>query len=158
MEQQPQEYQHFVRIMNTDLDGTKAVKQALTKIRGISVMYSNMVCYFAKVDKASKMGTLKTDEIERLNDVLQNPSKYNVPEWLLNRRKDPETGENKHLVSTDLKFNQENDLKLMKKIKSYKGIRHMLGLPVRGQNTRSKFRKNKGKVMGVKRSASAKAK
>ena len=53
--------------------------------------------------------------------------------------------------TSDLRFIQDNDIKMMKKIKSYKGIRHMFRLPVRGQCTRSNFRKNKGKGMGVKR-------
>ena len=158
METPQQEYKHFVRIVNTDLDGSKPVKHAVTKIRGIGMMYANLVCIMAKVDKKTKVGELKQDEIERLNDVISNPQKYNAPTWLFNRRADPETGENKHLVSTDLRFTQENDLKLLKKIRSYKGVRHMLGLPVRGQKTRSKFRKNKGKVMGVKKSAAAKGK
>ena len=56
-----------------------------------------------------------------------------------------------------MSFTQDNDIKMLKKIKSYKGIRHSLGLPVRGQRTRSNFRKNKGKVMGVKRKEGAKA-
>ena len=46
--------------------------------------------------------------------------------------------------------------KFMKKIKSYRGIRHMFGLPVRGQRTRSNFRPNKGKVQGVKRGKAGK--
>jgi small subunit ribosomal protein S13 len=75
---------------------------------------------------------------------------------MLNRRKDMETGEDRHLTTADLKFFNDNDIKMMKKMRSYKGIRHMEGLPVRGQKTKSKFRKNKGKVMGVKRRAGAK--
>ena len=47
-------------------------------------------------------------------------------------------------------------MKTQKKIKGYKGIRHMLGQPVRGQRTRGNFRKNKGKVMGVKLAAGTK--
>jgi len=45
----------------------------------------------------------------------------------------------------------------LEKIKCYRGIRHMQGAPVRGQRTRSNFRKNKGKVTSVKRSVLAKA-
>ncbi len=71
---------------------------------------------------------------------------------MLNRRKDVETGEDKHIVTTDINFVNDNDIKVMKMIRCYKGIRHSMGLPVRGQKTRSNFRKNKGKVMGVKRS------
>ena len=45
----------------------------------------------------------------------------------------------------------------MKKIRSYRGVRHGIGLPVRGQRTKSNFRKNKGKVsLGVAKKAAAK--
>ena len=54
-------------------------------------------------------------------------------------------------------FTQDNDIKMMKKMRSYKGIRHSLGLPVRGQRTKSNFRKNKGKVLGVRKKEGAKA-
>jgi small subunit ribosomal protein S13 len=76
---------------------------------------------------------------------------------MVNRRYDYETGQNKHLLSGDLQYTIENDIKMMKKMKCYKGVRHILGQPVRGQRTRSNFRRNKGKVMGVKRSSGAKA-
>ncbi len=75
---------------------------------------------------------------------------------MLNRRRDYETNENKHLVTGDIKFVQDNDIKRLKKIKTYKGVRHILELPVRGQRTKSNFRKNKGKVLGVKRRPGAK--
>ena len=151
MEQQPQEYQHFVRIMNTDLDGKKSIKQGLTKIRGISIMYSNMVCKLADVDMDKKTGLLSQAEIERINDVILNPDKYKVPVWMRNRRNDYETGVTKHLFTSDLDFAREQDLRRLKKIKSYRGVRHTAGLTVRGQRTKSNFRRNKGKVVGVMR-------
>ncbi len=43
----------------------------------------------------------------------------------------------------DLKLRKEFDLKRMKKIKSYKGVRHIVGLPVRGQRTKANFRRNR---------------
>ena len=52
-----------------------------------------------------------------------------------------------HLISTDLKLRKEFDIKFMKKIKSYKGMRHASGLPVRGQRTRAHFRT--GTSLGV---------
>ena len=76
---------------------------------------------------------------------------------MVNRRNDYDTGQNKHLLTGDLQFTVENDIKMMKKMKCYKGVRHILGQPVRGQRTRSNFRRNKGKVMGVRRSSGAKS-
>ena len=94
---------------------------------------------------------------EKIEEIIKEPSKYKIPSWLFNRRKDPEDNQDKHLIGSNLTFTQENDVKMMKKMKSYKGIRHMLGLPVRGQRTRSNFRKNKGNVLGVKRKEGTKA-
>jgi len=71
---------------------------------------------------------------------------------MANRRRDLETNENKHLIVADLDYTRENDIKRLRKLKTYKGDRHSKGLPARGQRTRSNFRKNKGKVtLGVQR-------
>ena len=156
-EQPKQELKYFVRIANTDLDGNKPLKHALTKIKGISFMLSNAICYAAGIEKTKKTGYLTDIEVSNIDDVIKEPAKFNMPSWLFNRRRDPEDNSNKHLVGTALTFTQDNDIKMMKKIKSYKGIRHSLGLPVRGQRTRSNFRKNKGKVLGVKRKEGSKA-
>ncbi len=147
-----QEIKHLVRIANTDLDGSKKLYHALTKIKGISFVFANMVCNLANVDKTKKTGFLSDQEVSRLNDIIKTPGKFNVPSWILNRRKDYETNEDNHLLGPDLKFTQDNDIKRLKKIKSYRGVRHSGGLPVRGQRTKSNFRKNKGKgSLGVKR-------
>ena len=83
-------------------------------------------------------------EIKKIAGFLKNLS---LPSWLLNRKKDFHSGEDKHLVTTDLDLQKEFDIRRMKKIKSYKGIRHAQGLPVRGQRTKAHFRK--GKAIGV---------
>lgn len=150
-------FNHLVRIVNTDIDGNKSTIMGLQRIKGIGFMFSNMVCNAAGVDKLLKVGYLKEDQIKKIEDVVKNPSKYGTPSWMLNRRKDPEDGADKHLLTTDLTFTKDNDIKLMKKIKSWKGFRHSLGQPVRGQRTRSNFRKNKGKVVGVVKSKMQKA-
>ena len=157
MTEEKQELKYFVRIANTDLDGNKAIGNALIKIKGISFMLSNAICRAAAIDTAKKTGYLNDSEVSRIDEVIKEPSKFRIPSWLFNRRKDPEDNADKHLIGSGLTFTQDNDIKMMKKIKSYKGIRHMLGLPVRGQRTRSNFRKNKGKVLGVKRKEGTKA-
>jgi len=156
-EQKTDDFKHIIRIANTDLDGNKPVMQGLRKIRGIGFMFANMACSLAHVQKNKKSGYLTDGEVERLNEVITNPLKFNAPIWMLNRRKDYEDGKDKHLISSDIAFVQSSDIKLMKMIRCYKGVRHSFGLPVRGQLTKSNFRRNKGKVMGVKRRAGAKA-
>ena len=71
------------------------------------------------------------------------------------RGRDLETNKDVHLLGPDLTYREEQDIDLMKKVRSYKGLRHGKGLTVRGQKTRSNFRKNKGKVMGVRRASVA---
>jgi small subunit ribosomal protein S13 len=143
-------FRHIVRIANTDLDGNKKLGGALLKIKGVGFNFANVLCGLTGIDKRKITGDLSDNEIEKLNDILKNPLEYKIPIWMLNRRNDPETGANQHLLSTDIKYVQENDIKMMKKIKSFKGIRHMLGQPVRGQSTKAHFRKVGRKALGVK--------
>ncbi len=140
------DFRHIVRIVNTDLKGEKKVLMALQKIRGINYMFSNFICYSAKIDPLKITGKLTPEDIAKLEDVIRNPAKYNCPHWMMNRRKDYETGQDMHLITMDWDLTIDNDLKRMKKIRSYRGVRHMIGQPVRGQRTKSNFRKNKGKL------------
>lgn len=140
----------LIRILNTDIDGSKRVLFALRAIKGVSYMISNFVCYKAGIDKTKKAAELTEEEIEKIENILKNLHEY-APSWILNRRKDIETGKDLHLLTTDLSFKLDEDLRRLKRIKSYRGLRHQWGLPVRGQRTKSNFRKNKGKPLGVKR-------
>jgi len=146
------EFKHIIRIANTDLAGEKSIGNALRKIKGVGVMYANMACKIAGIDSTKKAGDLLDIEAKKLDEIIREPLKFGAPKWMINRRKDYETGEDKHLIISDLQFTKENDIKRMKKIKSYKGMRHAWGLPVRGQRTKSNFRRNKGKgSLGVSR-------
>ncbi|MBI2146359.1 30S ribosomal protein S13 [Candidatus Woesearchaeota archaeon] len=146
---QPGTFKHLVRIANVDLPGEKQIRWALTKIKGVGIHFADAACILAHVPKMMKTGTISDEQIARLNSIVTDPIKAGLPHWMLNRRKDYETGDDKHLITGNLIFATDNDIKLMKKIRSYKGLRHTKGLPVRGQRTRSNFRKSKGKVVGV---------
>ncbi len=150
-------FRYIVRIVNTDLDGNKPIFSALRKIKGISFSFANVVCQQAKVDFKKKTGLLSETEVKTIEDTIKKMPQT-VPTWMLNRRKDYETGENLHLLGSDLDFAKDQDIRRMKKVRSYKGLRHGLKLPVRGQRTRSNFRRNKGKVMGVTKQKVAPAK
>ncbi len=146
------EFQHLVRVANNDLKGQKHILIALTKIKGVGIIFANAVCRKAKVSITKKAGYLTQDEISALEKVLINPLTSGLPSWILNRRKDYETGVDKHILGGTLQFAKEMDIKRMKKTKSNKGLRHQWGLPLRGQKTKSNFRRNKGKgSLGVKR-------
>ena len=151
-EQKDQQLKHLVRVMNTDLKGTQNINVALTKIKGVGKTFANAICIVAGMPKNLKAGALTEAHIEKIKNVVANPLKFNIPSWMLNRRKDYETGADLHITKSDLDFTQDNDIKRLKKIKSFRGFRHHLGLPCRGQRTKSNFRRNKGKTsLGVKR-------
>ena len=137
-----------VRLLSTDIEGKLLVYSGLTKIKGISWGMSNAICKALKLDKKKKIGALTDDDLKKISDFVKNPK---IPGHLVNRRADFETGENKHLVGSDLDLRKEFDIKRLKKIFSYRGIRHTSKLPLRGQRTRSNFRKNRNRGVGIKK-------
>lgn len=136
-----------VRILSKDIEGNTAVYSGLTKIKGISWSFSNAICNFLKIDKRKKIGALSPEEIKKIESFVKKPS---LPSYLVNRRADLETGEDKHLQGTDLELRKDFDIKRLKQIRSYRGLRHTLGQPLRGQRTKSHFRKNRRKGSGIK--------
>ena len=139
----------IIRILQTDLPGSKRLLTGLTYIKGVSWSISNAVCKILELDEKKKIMDLSDEEIKKITDFLKNPK---LPKFLLNRRKDFETGEDFHLVGTELDMKKEFDIRRLKKIRSYRGLRHAFGHPTRGQRTRSHFRSKKGKTaIGVKR-------
>ena len=150
-------FKHIVRVANVDVPGNKPIRIAMKKIKGIGTNLADSLCLVAGVNKQTKAGELSELEIKKLNDSIKNITTTTIPKWMLNRQKDYESGENRHIITGDLAFVKDNDIKRLKKIKSNRGIRHGKGLPVRGQRTRSNFRKSKGKVVGVKKKSSAKS-
>jgi len=157
MEEQEKNFKHLVRILNTDLDGNKQIGIAIKKIKGVGFVFANAICNLANVDKSKKTGYLSEEEVNKLTGIIKDPSKHNIPVWMFNRRKDYEDNSDRHILTSDLDFIKDNDIKILKKIKSYKGMRHSFALPVRGQRTKSNFRKSKGNVMGVKRKSGGKS-
>jgi len=141
------EFRHIVRVIDTDVDGTLKAAYALRKVKGISINLANAILRKAGVDPEVRIGVLSEEQVDKIEDVINNPSKYGIPSWLLNRRKDLETGKDLHLISSDLVLRTKMDIELMKKIKCWKGYRHAHGLKVRGQRTRTTGRK--GKTVGV---------
>ena len=137
----------IVRMAEMDLDGTKKIRNAVLGIKGIGKSLATCIVTASGLDTEALLGSLTDEQIHKLEDVIKNPSKYGIPYFMLNRRFDPSTGENKHLVSSELSLAIKGDIDFMKKIRCYKGVRHELGLPVRGQRTRSSFRT--GMIVGV---------
>ncbi len=144
------EFKAILRIGDKDIRGEIPISHALTLVKGSGFMFANAICSVLKLDKKRKSGDFSDSELEKIEDCLRNPTRYGIPEWLLNRRKDRATGENKHIISSDLDLTKKFDIRRIQKIKSYKGIRHSMGSKkVRGQRTKSTGRK--GTTLGVQR-------
>ncbi len=119
----------------------------LTQIRGVGYMFANTILNVLKINPDQRIGYLSPEQVKSIESIIKNPSASNFPSWFLNRRKDVETGEDKHLITSDIAFTVRNDIEREKTSGSWRGIRHMFGLKVRGQRTRCTGRK--GGAVGV---------
>ena len=146
------DFKYIIRIANSDVSGEERLGFALTSIRGVGPRISNAIIQKLKLNPEELAGNLTDKNVDEIENAIGNISKF-VPTWLLNRQKDYDTGENIHPVSVDLKMVHDDDLNRMKKVKSYKGIRHATGHKVRGQRTYSNGRR--GLALGVSRKKGA---
>ncbi len=153
MVEEKQEIKPFFRVLNTDLNGNKPIVHALLKVHGVGFNLASAICNVLDIPKTRKAGLLSNDDAKRI-EVLVKDGKV-LPSWMFNRKNEEVTGETKHLIGSDLKFAVDNDIKRLKRLKLYRGIRHGQGQPVRGQRTRSHFRH--GRAVGVQKSKVAKA-
>ncbi len=145
----PAEYRHLVRILSVDVQGDVPVRYALLKIKGVGQSLANAILKVTGIDPNKLAGFLTDEEIAKIHEVLSDPEKHGIPGWMLNRQKDPETGKNLHYTGSNLILRTRRDIELMIKINSWKGLRHKLGLKVRGQRTKTTGRK--GLTVGVKK-------
>jgi len=143
------EFKYIVRLYGTSLDGTKPVPYALCDVKGVGIRLARSITKREGVDPSMRLGDLSDGEIKRLEDTLNNPLARGIPSWMINRRKDPQTGENLHLLTADLDLRVKDDIDLMRETRSWKGERHSRGLKVRGQRTKTAARK--GRSVGVSR-------
>ena len=140
----------IVRFSEADLDGTKKVRVSLLKVKGVGQTLAMYIPRAAGIDPEEKMGKLTDEQVKKMENILKELS-TNAPDFMINRRKDPETGENRHLTGSELTLRRKFDIDMLKKMRSYRGIRHEQGLPVRGQRTRGSFRT--GAKVGVQKKA-----
>ncbi len=143
------DFQYIVRIANTDIDGNKKLIHGLSSIKGIGRHLSAFVIQKTGLDRNTKMGYLKEDQIETIKIAIDS-IQDEAPTWMLNHRKNYEDGKNIHIIGPQIDMRLRDEINIMKKIRSYKGIRHERGLTVRGQRTRANSRK--GLTLGVSKS------
>ncbi|HSW72689.1 MAG TPA: 30S ribosomal protein S13 [Chlamydiales bacterium] len=111
------------RVIGIDIPDNKRLEISLTYIYGIGRKLSVQVIQKLGLDPNMRAKTLTSDDIARLNALLQS----------------------EYVVEGDLRRQIQNNIKRLVSIHCYRGIRHRVGLPVRGQSTRRNARTRKGK-------------
>jgi small subunit ribosomal protein S13 len=112
------------RIKGVDIPNEKRIEAALTYIQGIGFTTSNEILEKAKIDPDKRAKELTDSEIADINSAISS-------------MEIPIEGELRRIITSNIRR--------LKEIKSYRGLRHHLGLPVRGQRTRTNARTRKGK-------------
>jgi len=142
-----QEYRHIVRIVGNDIPGERKSLVGLTQIKGIGYNFATAILDTLKINTNSNIGNLTDENIKAIEKLILDPIGGNFPTWFLNRNKDIETGKNLHLLTSDIPFTLRNDIERERITASWRGYRHLSGLKVRGQRTRTSGRK--GGAVGV---------
>ena len=135
------EYKYILRIAGKDIDGGKKVIVALSQVRGLGYNLSQVILQSLNINPNTRVGFLTENELSEIETAIQNPTQIGIPAYYFNRRKDIETGLDNHLITSELDFTISNDIEREKTVYSWRGYRHMFGLKVRGQCTRTTGRK-----------------
>lgn len=144
-----QEYRHIVRIAGKDVPGAKKMIIGVSQVRGIGYNFAKAILDLLKIDSNSNVGFLSESQVDAIEKAMRSPASFNMPAWFLNRRKDMDSGNDLHLITSDIEFNVRNDIEREKNSSSWRGFRHTYGLKVRGQRTRTTGRK--GGAVGVRK-------
>lgn len=111
------------RVIGIDIPDNKRLEISLTYLFGIGRRLSNEIIKKLGLDPDIRAHKLSQDDIARINNLLQS----------------------EYIVEGDLRRQVQNNIKRLISIHSYRGLRHRLGLPVRGQRTRTNARTRKGR-------------
>lgn len=141
-----EDFKYIVRIVNTDINGEETLLVGLTSIKGIGLRSAQAITKITGLDPRTKMGTFDDQTIAKLEEIILGFAEH-VPPWMMNRKKDLESGEDIHLVGVDIDMTHRDDINRLKMIRCYRGIRHEQGQKVRGQRTKANGRT--GLQMGV---------
>jgi small subunit ribosomal protein S13 len=130
------------RILGIDIPTNKRVDIALRSIYGVGPLVSKTVLEQTGIDPATRAKDLDEEQLSKITKKLQ----------------DVEVRGEKVLLEGDLRRMIGENLKRLKNVKTYRGMRHMRGLPARGQRTQTNARTRKGpkKTVGVQRNPNAK--
>ena len=144
-----EEYRHIIRVSGKDIDGQENLLQGLTKVSGVGLRLSKAIITSLGMDPSVRLGHISDADISKIETIISDPVKAGLPHWYINRPRDRMTGRMLHFTGSDLDFAHRSDIERLRRIKSWRGLRHSLGLKVRGQHTRTTGRK--GMAVGVSR-------
>ena len=150
-----QEYRHIVRILGNDIPGEKKLLIGLTQIKGIGYNFATAILDTLKISPDLNVGDITDANVQDIERTIADPAGAGFPRWFLNRQKDIETGQDKHLLTSDIPFTLRNDIERERITASWRGYRHLSGLKVRGQRTRTSGRR--GGAVGVAKGGGAAA-
>ncbi len=149
------ELRGIVRMAGRDLRGHWTVMRSIQSIKGIGINLGHVISRVAlsnlSITPKTLIGELDEEQTQKLEQILAHPEKYGVPDYMLNRQREPSTNITHHLIGTDLAYAVKNDIDREKDIYTWRGYRHAYGQKVRGQHTRSTGRT--GMTVGVMRKA-----
>merc|ERR1712118_517260 len=114
---QSQNFQHILRMCNTNVDGRQKVMFGLTAIKGIGRRFSNIICKKCDIDLNKRAGDLTTDEINKIVAVISNPLQFKIPSWMLNRQRDVKDGKTNQKYANFLDQALREDLERMKRVR-----------------------------------------
>jgi small subunit ribosomal protein S18e len=143
------DFRFILRIFNTNIDGKQKIPYALRSVRGIGRRFALLITQKAELNPNDRAGDLSEQQLEKLVDICQNPLNYGIPQWFLNRKKDPKEGTFTQQIANGIDTKLRDDLEKMKRMRLHKGLRHYFGLKVRGQHMCSTGRR--GKTVGVEK-------
>ena len=123
-EKEKTDFQYIVRIASMDLNGERDVVLALADLKGIGIRLAETLTKKLEIDESMRLGDLSEEKIEEIRDYIESEEYEDIPAWMMNNRSDPVTGKNMNLVGNDLNVQIQDNINTMKKIRSYRGIRH----------------------------------
>jgi small subunit ribosomal protein S13 len=112
----------MVRVLGVDIPDKKRIDVSLRYLYGIGPTLARQIIDRLKLNPSTRANQLTADEIARINALLQA----------------------EYTIEGDLRRQVQNNIKRLIGIHCYRGLRHRLGLPVRGQRTRTNARTRKG--------------
>ncbi len=134
------DFLYIVRMGNRDLNGERKVRLALADLKGVGDRLAGIIVKKFNIDETKRIGELPEETLDKIKNFVESKTFEGVPEWMYNHRNDVATGTDANLISNDLEMQLQDDINLLKKIRSYRGIRHETGRKARGQRTRANGR------------------